>query len=581
MTKANPNRTGLATVNYTANNIANSAQNGTDTGTVYFDASALAQTHAEQKRTNPADSDSRLTIISPSVVAYDFWKFVYIVPKNPEKPPFWKFDGLYLDGIMQLLESLGFRKRKTDGKTGTENNQPYILIHVDGAIIEPVEIGHIMNQFRTRYINPLMEPDAQKIEFEHRGTSCTEYPLLLSETFVKQQHNVFNEKTLLLNLTAHDVPELKDEKGTAHFYFSNGIVRATKNGLERFVYTSITDACIWRGRLVPHAYHGDDEPGGLFETFIRNVSRADLKPQRFDAFQSAIGYLLHNYNSSAMGQAVIAYDESPARSNEPAGGTGKGLFANGLKAMRNTAKLDGKAIKDDDRFKWQEVSQQTQIVWLDDPKTSFNFNSLFSNLTDGWNIEYKREHKIYIPPADSPKVFIATNTAITNAGSSNKRRQFIIEFSDHYSRRIINGNEEPIKNEHGRVFFSTNPNDNWTAKDWQQYFTFMLNCAVYYLKSGLTTYEHVNVKRNQLVIQTSEDFAEWIEAEELSVDGHRYNKADLFARFRTAYLGEDSKMAQRTFTDWLKKWASIYGYNVEQHKSDGAGYVSFTRKTAG
>ena len=185
---------------------------------------------------------------------------------------------------MQLLESLGFRKRKTDGKTGTENNQPYILIHVDGAIIEPVEIGHIMNQFRTRYINPLMEPDAQKIEFEHRGTSCTEYPLLLSETFVKQQHNVFNEKTLLLNLTAHDVPELKDEKGTAHFYFSNGIVRATKNGLERFVYTSITDACIWRGAIgsacLPRRrragrtlrnIHQERKPGGPKATAIRRV----------------------------------------------------------------------------------------------------------------------------------------------------------------------------------------------------------------------------------------------------------------------------------------------------------------------
>jgi hypothetical protein len=576
MTKANPNRTGLANVELVTNNVRNSVQNGTEPipGVDFDDQPTKVIEKIEY-----VDPDSRLTVISPSVVAYDFWKFRYITPKKDTEEPFWLFDGLYYDGVIERVNKLGFKKRKTPGKTGAENNQPWILVHVDGAIIEPVEIGHIMNEFRAKYIDPLLDPDADYVEFEFRETMVKEYPKILSEKFMMQQHNIFNEKTLLFNLESHNVPELKDTKTGAHFFFSNTIVKATKNGLEQLQYDTVTEACIWRGRLIPHPYQANKLRGGHFEKFIRNVSRAETNPDRFNAFRSAIGYLLHNYNSSAMGQAVIAYDETPATKNEPAGGTGKGLFANGIKPMRNTAKLDGKAIKDDDRFKWQEVNAQTQIAWLDDPKPTFNFELLYSNLTDGWNVERKNENKVYIPPEDSPKVFIATNTAIANAGSSNKRRQYIIEFSDHYSKRIIIGNEEPIKTEHGRVFFSNNPDDNWTPTDWQQYFTFMLDCVVYYLNEGLTTYQHVNVKHNQLVIATCEEFTEYINQANLNTTGaEEYDKAELFQEFKEPYLGNESKLTQRTFTDWLKKWASINGLNVAQPRSNGKSYISFRPK---
>jgi hypothetical protein len=578
MTQANPNPPGLAYVENTDTNIRNSAQNSVGMPEVFdFDGLPVKQSERiEYVDLDPATTQ-RLTEISPSVIAYDFWKFVYIKPKKPDKPPFLKFDGLYFDGVIRRIEELGYRKRRTPGKIGTENNQPWIPIHVDGAIIEPVEIGSIMQAFRERYIEPLLEPDADKIVFSHRDANVNEYPLMLSETFIKQQHNIINVNTLLLNLSPYDVPELKDSKTGTHLFFRNGIIKATKDGLERFEYDQVKNACIWRGRLIPHPYNGVTDTGGHFETFIRNVSRADTEPNRYNAFRSAIGYLLHNYNNSAMGQAVVAYDEAPSKKNEPAGGTGKGLFANAIKQMRTVDKIDGKAL-DDNRFAWQEISTQTQVVWLDDPKPSFDFKMLYSCLTDGWNVERKNKDRIYIPPADSPKVLIATNTAISNAGSSNKRRQFIIEFSDYYSRHIIEGNEEPIRSEHGRVFFSDNPNDGWTAKDQQQFYSFMLDCAVYYLEHGLVAYEHINVKRNQLVIATGDDFAEWVIAKNLEFTQGRHDKAVLFDDFKTQYLGDDPHIKQRTFTEWLKRWASIYGFEVKQGKSNGGGFIEFIPK---
>lgn len=578
MTQANPKRAGLACIETTSTNIRNSAQNSVVVPDVLdFDDLPVKQSERiEYVDLDPATTQ-RLTEISPSVVAYDFWKFVYIVPKKPEKPPFWKFDGLYFDGVIRRIEELGYRKRRTPGKIGTENNQPWILIRVEGAIFEPVEIGSIMQAFRKLYIEPLLEPDADKIVFSYRDANVSEYPLMLSETFIKQQHNIINVNTLLLNLSPYDVPELKDGSLGTYLFFRNGIIKATKDGLEQLQYDSVTNACIWKGRLLPHPYNGVTDTGGHFETFIRNVSRADTDPNRYNAFRSAIGYLLHNYNKSTMGQAVIAYDESPSKKHEPAGRTGKGVFAKAIQQMRKCDKIDGKAL-DDNRFVWQEITAETQVVWLDDPKPSFDFKMLYSCLTDGWNVERKNKDRIYIPPADSPKVLIATNTAISNAGSSNKGRQFIIEFSDYYSRRIIKGNEEPIQSEHDRVFFSDNPNDGWTAKDWQQLYSFMLDCAVYYLKHGLVVYEHINVKGNQLVIVTCEEFAEWVTAQNFESIQGRHDKAVLYHDFKLQYLGDDTQIKQRTFTEWLKRWASIYGFASKQGKSNGGGYIEFILK---
>lgn len=555
-----------------------------------FDPGVLTMLHGESKRTDDqvhfAMIDSvtepklnRYIQLDHETVAVDIWKFVLIEPKNVPKTPFIKFDGIYWEGVYRRLEALQFRKRRTPGKYGTEIAQPQMLIHVDGAIIQPVEPGHIMNEFRRVYIEPLHKPEAKPIEVVIKGVSGCEQPLILSETFTKQQNSIINTSNLLSNLQSHNVPELSDTRNESYYFFSNEILKVTKSSLVRFKYSDVTDTCIWRGRIINRTYHEANEPGGHFERFIRNVSRADSDPKRYKAFRSAIGYLLHNHNSSAQGQAVISYDESPSKKNEPAGGTGKGLFANGIKQLRNTAKIDGKSIDENNRFKWQEVNLQTQLIWIDDPKTSFKFETLFSCLTDGWNIEQKGVQTFYIPPEDSPKVLICTNSAIANSGSSNKRRQFIIEFSNHYQQHIVTGQENPIENEHGCIFFSEHPEENWNEKDWQQFFSFMLDCVQFYLKNGLVTYEFVNVNHNQLVTDTSEEFAEWLVDKKLNTSGLTdYNKAELFSDFSDTYLGKEHNMKQITFTNWLKKWGMIYGIDINQRKSDSKNLITFKDK---
>src|SRR5690625_6092249 len=127
------------------------------------------------------------------------------------------------------------------------------------------------------------------------------------------------------------------------------------------------------------------------------------------------------------------------------------------------------------------------------------------------NIEQKHRDEFFISAEDSPKIVIASNNVSANERTSIKRRQVIIEYSDQYSRHIKNGTEEPIRDEHGCMFFT----DDWDEAEWKKFDTFMIRCVQSYLLEGLQPYEFKNLKRNQLLQNTSEDFDEWADNQHL------------------------------------------------------------------
>src|SRR5690625_7176873 len=109
------------------------------------------------------------------------------------------------------------------------------------------------------------------------------------------------------------------------------------------------------------------------------------------------------------------------------------------------------------------------------------------------NIEQKHRDEFFISAEDSPKIVIASNTVLANEGTTNKRRQFIIEFSDHYSRHIKNGTEEPIRDEHGCMLCT----DDWDEAEWKKFDTCMIRCGKSYLIEYMLRYAYKDRKRTQ------------------------------------------------------------------------------------
>lgn len=494
--------------------------------------------------------------------ANDIWEYEYYEKKDNTgeiKDRGIKFRGLYIQGIIDRLAALGFYQRRPPGTPGNEQNAAPYFIHAEGCIIQPVEIGHMLDVFRA----DSMPTCSYTVEYE--GCQKTVPAEGLINTFAKQMNNIFNEKTLRL-LPIHSVPILEDTATSAYFFFKNGIMEVTRDAATLTPYANITESAVWASRIIHHHYTEPTRPApGHWERFTRNISDAKTNPARYAAFRSATGYMLHNYQSDALGKAVICYDAEITRKGKPEGGTGKGLFFQGIAHLRSTVTIDGKSFLPDSQFKWQNISLQTQAFCIDDPKSDFNFDVLFSALEAGLTVEKKHQPAFFIPHKDAPKCIISTNTALTNDGNSNKRRQFVLEFGSYYKDKQKAGNDEPIISEHGRVFFADG--DGWTREDWAQFFTYQIQCVREYLADGLQSYAPDSLAKNQLIQSTNEDFYNWIEKQPFK-PGNTYQKNANFVNFRDTYYGEDSNLGIRKFTEWMKTWARLEGYELEYTRSE-------------
>ena len=504
---------------------------------------------------DPTQKDkSKLRIIKPiylkdSAFAYDLWEFYGSEKKG------YQLSSLYYEGMRLFIQSKDYYKRQL-------TNESHIYIKQVNNIIDEVTPENINDVVRS-YVDAFN----QNLEFEHNNKLYSIPHEALRNIYLKQHHNIINQKWLT-NLDKHDVPILKDTKTTSYFVFNNCFVEVNGKGIDTRTLSELKGYCIWKDQVNKHDFNYiEDRKGneGEFEKFINNVCNHEA--DRFSALISAIGYLLHNHFNPTRGQAVILYDEALTSSSNPAGGTGKGLIVNAIKLLRPTAKVDGKNYKSDDKFKWSNVNPSTQIVWIDETNKHFDFKDLFSCLTDGWQVERKHQNKFDIAPEDSPKVVICSNVILETKGSSNKRRQFIVELSDYYSSKIITGNEEPIKEEHGTLF-----SDEWSNTEWNKFYSFMLECLKYYLEHGLCNYERKNVELNLLKQQTCDEFMEYISDTPPPMNEDIDMKV-LFEQFKFNYLGEDSQLKQRTFTNWVKGYCSANNYKFENvGKSRGVNY---------
>lgn len=477
--------------------------------------------------------------------------------------------GISIKNILEFIETAGFKKRYLP------DSNEYLMVKVKDNVMREVtpdiikvETYQEMLKHEQIYIFIEGSEDSENFDFIFHTD-------LLQTIYLQSQHLVFN-KNLLELMSEFTVPELRDADDTSYFLFENCIVQVENTSHKLVPYSGLIgmNKCVWKSHIKQRVYN--EYKGyeiGVFERFIRNVSNDELS--RFNAFKSAIGYLLHCRNGQHMGQAVVCYDEAPTDRKNPQGGTGKGLFASGIAQMREVAEIDGKHFKSDDKFRFQTVDITSQVVVIDDLHKDCSFDTFFSCLTSGFTIEKKNTPTIKIKPKDSPKLLFSMNTMVVGGGTSNLRRMFVIEFSDYYSKKIKTGAEKPIEDEHGGIMFSER---DWNDLEWDKFTNFMIGCVSFYLDNGLQPYELINVATNTLIQTTSEDFVEWID-EQNFVIGTYYRTKVLFEEFKTRYYGIDSDYKQRTFTNNLGKYAQSKGLDFKALTDPTSKVSEFVFKT--
>ena len=151
-----------------------------------------------------------------------------------------------------------------------------------------------------------------------------------------------------------------------------------------------------------------------------------------------------------------------------------------------------------DQFIWNDVQENTKLVFIDDVLQGFNFEFLFPNITGDWSVNYKGGRRITLPFTRSPKLYITTNHAIRGMGSSFTDRQWLIAFSDFY-----NDSHKPV-DDFGMLFFS-----EWDYDQWNLTWNMLANCIQLYLKFGVVQAPGERLEQRRIRQEIGEVMISW------------------------------------------------------------------------
>ncbi|HAI43925.1 MAG TPA: hypothetical protein DCM40_40430, partial [Maribacter sp.] len=203
--------------------------------------------------------------------------------------------------------------------------------------------------------------------------------------YFAEQTRYFKEEFLTL-INTIDVIFIEDTKDSSYLYFKNCAVKITKDKVSSIDYVDL-DGYVWKDQVIDRAFRECLQTECDYKTFIKNVCAGDEK--RTISMESTIGFLMHGHKNLSYCPAVILNDE--VISDNPEGGTGKGIFLNALSHMKKLVTIDGKAFAFEKSFAYQLVSVDTQILCFDDVKKYFDFERLFSVVTEGLTLEKKNK----------------------------------------------------------------------------------------------------------------------------------------------------------------------------------------------
>jgi hypothetical protein len=343
----------------------------------------------------------------------------------------------------------------------------------------------------------------------------------------------------------------EDTSDTCYIYYQNCTVEIKKDSIKTIGYENI-QGYVWKKQVINRNYEESDHHESEFRKFLWLISGKNI--QQYNSFKSVIGYLLHSFKTSANNKAIIFNDETI--SDNPNGGSGKGLFWNALSKMKKVASIDGKTFEFTKSFPYQTVSTDTQILIFDDVKKNFSFESLFSLITEGITLEYKGQDAIKLPINKSPKILITTNYTIGGIGGSFERRKFEVEMSSYFSNKYT-----PV-DEFGHLLF-----DDWNEAEWSRFDNYMIQCAQYYLVNGLIKNDFKNLEIRKFIKETSYEFYEWSNSETLPFD-IRLPKNELFDILTNDYSDLKKWLQKKTLNRWIKTYCEFHKYEYKEGKSN-------------
>lgn len=463
------------------------------------------------------------------------------------------FAGFIIDRLkfIKCLQRLGFRRFDID--------RSHSFIHIETGIVREVTLTEMIDAF----FNYL------KTNFDSLGTGV-DIDMLISSMYTGIG-NYFNEKLMYRLEVEKNMKFMKDGQHEKYLFYQNGFLRITKDGHKLLPYSGM-NGNIWNNELLPRMFKKSVSGVGVFEKFCLKV--CNNKPERLQALQSIIGYLMHTYFDTKL-RAVLFTDSRISDDDEPNGRTGKtllckaiALMVNPEPLMRTFCELNGKDFDPANKYKYQDCCINTKIVALNDVRKNYNIENHFNDITEGLTVEQKNKNPFRI----FAKLVFITNKTIKISGESAKDRVIEFEFSEYFHSK-----HSPY-DEFKHWFFR-----DWDANEWGRFDLFIANSITLYLKHGIIESEKINLDTRKLNEETNRDFVEFMN--DLKIyNGQRFDKKVLFESFITQYPDyNDRKFKQSRFTKWCILYTRYHPDFIEfkktdEEKSGDIRYITFNKK---
>ena len=445
----------------------------------------------------------------------DFWFITY--DKNGKEK-------ITVDSLKYkfFLERNGFKKHYPN-----DTQKPtWVFIHSNKVKITSVEI------IKDFVLNYLLE----KKEFEV-WNYCAKYQNLFAEGF-------------LLMLESIELKMLSDTKHTSYIAYQNGVLEVSKNEVKLIDFIDI-DFYIWEDHILQRDFVELDNYENDYQQFISNISNNESMPM-----ECVLGYLISTYKNRSNNKAIILNDE--VISENPEGGTGKGVFVQGISQIRKTSIIDGKLFDGKKSFPYQTVSLDTKILVFDDVIKNFNFEEKFSLVTEGLTLERKNKDAVKLNVHESPKLIISTNYAIRGEGNSHDRRRFELEIAQYYGKDLT------PEDEFKRQLF-----DDWELIDFQKFDNYMVNCLQLFLNNGLIRQNAKNIKMRKFIAETCMEFYDFIKDKDNVPRNERLDKKMYFDKFVDEYQDFKKWLTRKKFNIWVQKYCSFMKYDYISDNTNG------------
>ena len=445
---------------------------------------------------------------------------------------FWYFKegkvGISHLNLKLWFESEGIYRHYIDSKQ-------WILVEIKNKIIREIENSYPKNLCLNYLLNIHHEEEPEKIK--------------VYEFLCQKSDHYFGKGFYEILDSTRDIPDfyiMKDTDKHSFKYFRNCVVIVDKKGIKEIPHSKLFGH-IWEGQLIDRDWtFGKSDT--VFEKFLNKVSGE--KKEKLNAFRSIIGYYLWTYKNPSLSPCIALTDE--VISSNACGRTGKGLFFKAISQIIKTITFP-KNFDINKTFCFQRVTLDTQLVVLEDIPKRFDFEKLFTVITEGMIIEQLYKGEVWIPFDDSAKFAITTNYALQGSTDSFKARLKEIELTKYFSA------DYRPEHEFKHLFFK-----QWDEKEWSKFDNFMVGCIIYFMKNGFVEVSNQYYEYKKVMNMCGTDVYEWLED---CLRNHWYVKSELKDTFRR--LSDYKNLGSQKILEMITSYCNLKGLElIEGRKSD-------------